>query len=42
MGRIFGTKVASDQINYQIPRKGDYRIYIESSTSYNSVEFCAY
>lgn len=41
-GRVFGTKVASDQINYQIPRKGDYRIYIESSTSYSSVEFCAY
>jgi hypothetical protein len=40
-GSVFGTKVASNQINYQIPRKGDYRIYIESNTSYNSVEFCA-
>lgn len=41
-GQVYGTKVSSDQINYQIPRRGDYYIDITSSIAYNSVEFCAY
>ncbi len=41
-GYVYGNKVSSNQINYQIPRRGDYYIYIKSSTAYNSVEFCAY
>jgi hypothetical protein len=41
-GQVYGTKVSSDQINYQIPRRGDYYIDIKSSIAYNSVEFCAY
>ncbi|BAZ47384.1 hypothetical protein NIES4102_44300 (plasmid) [Chondrocystis sp. NIES-4102] len=42
VGSIYGAKLSSSQINYQIPSQGDYHIYIESSTTYNSVEFCAY
>ena len=41
-GPVYGTKVSPSQINYQIPSQGDYHIYIESNTKYNSVEFCAY
>lgn len=41
-GYVYGNKVSRNQINYQIPRSGDYYIYIKSSTQYNSVEFCAY
>jgi hypothetical protein len=41
-GRISGEKVAKDQIEYYIPVKGDYYIYIESTTSFSNVEFCAY
>lgn len=41
-GRVFGKKVNSEQINYQIPVSGDYRIFLESSTRNSSIEFCAY
>lgn len=41
-GRVFGEKISGDQINYQVPASGDYRIYVESSTSHSSIEFCAY
>jgi len=41
-GRVSGTKVASDQIDYYIPANGDDYIYIESTTSNSNVEFCAY
>lgn len=41
-GRVNGTKVASDQIDYYIPSNGDYYIYITSSTPSSNVEFCAY
>lgn len=41
-GRVFGEKVNPQQINYQIPVSGDYRIYLESSTRHSSIEFCAY
>lgn len=41
-GRVVGDKVSRNQINYQTPASGDYRIYVESSTSYSSIEFCAY
>jgi hypothetical protein len=30
------------RIDYQIRETGDHFIYIESSTQYSSVEFCAY
>lgn len=41
-GRVNGTKVASDQIDYYIPSNGNYYIYITSSTPNSNVEFCAY
>lgn len=41
-GRVSGEKVSLEQINYQIPVSGDYRIYLESSTRNSSIEFCAY
>ena len=41
-GRINGRYVSEDQINYDIPVGGDYYIYIESTTPFNKVEFCAY
>lgn len=41
-GIVAGEKVNLEQINYQIPVSGDYRIYIESSTRNSSIEFCAY
>lgn len=41
-GRVFGNKISADQINYQTPASGDYRIYVESSTPHSSIEFCAY
>ncbi|WAL61420.1 hypothetical protein [Thermocoleostomius sinensis] len=41
-GQIYGDQVEFDQVNYWIPETGDYYIYIQSSTGYNAVEFCAY
>ena len=41
-GRIEGHYVSEDQINYYIPVKGNYYIYIESTIPYNKVGFCAY
>jgi hypothetical protein len=41
-GRINGQKVSPSQIDYYIPASGDYYVYIESTTSYSNVEFCAY
>lgn len=41
-GRINGTKVSDNQIDYYITASGDYYIYIESSTPSSNVEFCAY
>jgi hypothetical protein len=42
VGKVRGVKVASDQINYEIPANGDYYIYVESTSRYSSIEFCAY
>ncbi|MFB2879150.1 hypothetical protein [Floridanema aerugineum] len=41
-GRVPGTKVSPSQIDYAIPVTGNYYIYVESTTNYNSIEFCAY
>ena len=41
-GRVVGDNISRNQINYQTPASGDYRIYVESSTPYSSIEFCAY
>jgi hypothetical protein len=41
-GRISGYQNSADQINYDIPRSGDYYIWVESSTSFSNIEFCAY
>lgn len=41
-GYVYGDKMSSDRINYQIPRQGEYYVYVESNTTYNSIEFCAY
>ncbi|MEG3438480.1 hypothetical protein V0288_15215 [Pannus brasiliensis CCIBt3594] len=40
-GTIDGRPVSPNQIDYPIPRSGDYYIYIESSTPYSNIEFCA-
>lgn len=41
-GIVRGNKVSFSQINYYIPRSGDYYIYVESSVPYSTIEFCAY
>ena len=41
-GYVYGDKRTSDRINYQIPRYGEYYVYVESNSTYNSIEFCAY
>lgn len=41
-GRIPGHKVSQEQMNYHIPVKGDYYIYMDSTVPFNAVEFCAY
>lgn len=41
-GRIEGRQVSPNQIDYMIRETGDHYIYIESTTRYGSVEFCAY
>lgn len=41
-GRIDGRPASPDQIDYSIRETGDHYIYIESTTRYGSVEFCAY
>lgn len=41
-GPINGQKVSASQIDYYIPVSGDYYVYVESTTSYSNIEFCAY
>ncbi len=41
-GKIRGRNVSQDQLNYNIPAKGDYYIRIKSTNSFNAIEFCAY
>lgn len=41
-GMVRGEKVASNQINYYLPKSGNYYIYVESDMPYNTIEFCAY
>lgn len=41
-GEIYGSNVSEQQINYQIPARGDYYVYVQSDTTPSSVEFCAY
>lgn len=41
-GYVDGDKRSPDRINYQIPRQGKYYVYVESNTTYSSIEFCAY
>lgn len=38
---IKGEKIEKE-IHYYIPKKGNYRIYIESKEPHSSIEFCAY
>jgi hypothetical protein len=40
-GDIPGEAASQSQINYYIPRSGDYYIRVESSTPYSNIEFCA-
>jgi hypothetical protein len=40
-GEISGEPVSESQINYFIPRSGDYYIRVVSSTPYSNIEFCA-
>ena len=41
-GYVHGDKRSPDRINYQIPRQGEYYVYVESNTNYGSIKFCAY
>jgi len=41
-GQIRGRNISQDQMNYYTPVKGDYYIYMSSTTPFNAVEFCAY
>ena len=41
-GKLMGQKVSNDEIDYIIPMKGDYEIFVVSSGEFGSVEFCAY
>lgn len=42
VGVVRGEKVNSDQINYYLPKSGNYYIYVESTAPYSTIEFCAY
>lgn len=42
VGVVRGEKVDSDQINYYLPKSGNYYIYVESTVPYSTIEFCAY
>ncbi len=42
VGVVRGEKVDSDQINYYLPKSGNYYIYVESSVPDSTIEFCAY
>ncbi|MBU6187426.1 MAG: hypothetical protein KGQ16_13760 [Cyanobacteria bacterium REEB444] len=41
-GAISGRRISNSQIEYYIPVRGDYYLYIESTVKYSGVEFCAY
>ncbi|MCX7086626.1 MAG: hypothetical protein NTV00_01085 [Methylococcales bacterium] len=41
-GKLSGQKVSNDEIDYIIPSRGNYEIFVFSSGGYGSVEFCAY
>ena len=41
-GYVYGDKRSPNRINYQIPRQGEYYVYVRSNTTYNSIKFCAY
>ena len=41
-GIVRGEKVSANEIQYYIPRAGNYYIYVESSVPHSSIEFCAY
>ena len=41
-GAISGRRISNSQIEYYIPVRGDYYLYIESTVKYSAVEFCAY
>lgn len=42
VGVVRGEKVNSEQINYYLPKSGNYYIYVESTAPYSTIEFCAY
>lgn len=41
-GRVPGQSVSESQLEFLIPRSGDYYVYVESRTEFNAIEFCAY
>lgn len=41
-GVVRGEKISSNQIDYYIPRAGNYYVYVESTVPHSSIEFCAY
>ena len=41
-GVVRGEKISVSEINYYIPRVGNYYIYVESTVPHSSIEFCAY
>lgn len=41
-GVVRGEKVSTNEIQYYIPRAGNYYVYVESTVPHSSIEFCAY
>lgn len=42
VGVVRGEKVDTNEIDYYIPKTGNYYIYVDLTEPYSSIEFCAY